>query len=358
MQFNIDQDIGTAISAWVAPDNPDVVPQIVLSGSDREDIVLAANRTRADIRELGLHSTGMVGFWIDDAIVPDIQSWIDLSIREAQGRVLIHRRHNGLPVKLFLLDASMTAPASLSLTGELDRLFTLPYDAVERYPFDTLFAILNNQTERSISAYGRLPLTRYLNILRANGFVCGALLKHPFEELGCRLEIAHQAAWGTVPDAIRHSVGLEPLVDLMKTTNLGDVTGLHAAMQTLTASQAAAIANPMVKLLACSADEPPHRAHVAVALENLAALDLVGSYAQFDSFRMSLSEILNRPIFETYRPEASFAAKQIAGVLARMEPIRKLLALDLALHSYIEDAFSIAEAELQRRSAGSDRPVL
>jgi hypothetical protein len=357
MQFNIDQDLGASISAWVVPDNPDAMPKVLISAPGREAVELTANRSRPDIRDLGLHTTGMVGFWIDHSIIPDLEAWTDLSVHEVRSQVLIHRRHTGIPHKVFLLDTSMDASTSLAIENQLKRHFTLPYEAIERYPFDTLFSILNNQSERSIFACGRLPLVRYLNILRANGFICSAVLKHPFEDLGSRLEIAHQAARGMLPNVADYVVGLEPLVELMTTINLGDLGGLQTAMHSLTAAQATAISNPLVKILACVNDETPHRDHVAQALENLAAIDLVGSYSRFDSFQQSLCEILNQQVLEAC-PEASFAAKEIAGVLARIEPVRRLLSLDLALHSYIEDAFAAADAELQKRVEGSDRSVL
>lgn len=358
MQFNIDQDTGASISAWVAPDNPDMVPKVLLSATGHDVLELPANRSRPDIRDLGLHTTGMVGFWIDNSMVPDLEAWSDLQIREARSNLLLHRRHDGIPLKLFMLDTSMTASASLAMQSIVQQHFTLSYDAVERHPYDTLFALLNNQAERSIFACGRPQLTRYSNILRLNGFVCAALLKHPFEELGCRLEIAHDVARGTQGTASQYCAGLEPLVELMQRVNLGDLSGLQSAMRSLTPAQATVIANPLVKILACTDGEPPNREHVAVALDNLAAMDLVGSYDRFDSFKLALSEIANRQVFDGHQPGASFAAKEIAGVLARMESVRKLLALDLALHSYVEDAFIAAESELSRRLQSSDGAVL
>jgi hypothetical protein len=146
-------------------------------------------------------------------------------------------------------------------------------------------------------------------------------------------------------------VGLAPLVELMRATDLADLNALQAAIRALTKEQAAAIANPLVKALACSGDDAPERRHVALALDGLATMNLVGTHARFDDFRNSLSELLKEPVLQGHQPDISPVAREAASVLARMELVRKLLALDLALHSYIEDAFAIADKEMQ-----SDHP--
>jgi len=128
-------------------------------------------------------------------------------------------------------------------------------------------------------------------------------------------------------------------------------------MQNLTAAQASAIANPHLRLLACSQDEVPQRKHIPLALEALATMDVVGSYGRFDGFVEILAEVVGHPVLNAYRPDPSYTARELAGVLARSEAIRKLLSLDLALHSYIEDAFSSADRELKRCQEGSDGSV-
>src|SRR5205823_5920919 len=167
MQFNVDQDAGTFISGWVTPDNPSAIPSIILSVPGQPDIEVPANRPRPDIRNLGHHTTGTVGFYIDEQIVPNLASLVDLSIREATSHVLLHRRSSGLSLKLFVFEISMgsaQASANIDLSGR----FALAYDRIERYPFDTAFAVLNNQFAQSIYASGCPSFQRYQNVLRAN----------------------------------------------------------------------------------------------------------------------------------------------------------------------------------------------
>ncbi len=353
MQFHVDQDAGEAIAGWIAPDDPGSVPTLIVSIPNSDDIVIRADRPRPDIRDIGLHNTGMVGFFIDDSQIPGLSAIADLSMREAETGVLIHRRFPGFPRKLMMFDASMTARASQAMKADIGGRFTLAYDAIERHPFDTLFGIVNNQFADSIYISGRPSFLRYQNFLQSNGFIRAALLRHPFETLALRLEIAQQAALDA--DATPYSADLEPLVDLMRTTNLGSALSLQTAMQSLTDAQKAAIANPVVRTLACVGDEPPARHHVAVALDNLAAMDLVGVYSRIDDFWASLSEIVGDRI--VHNPAHSPIARQASAALARIDPLRRLLALDLSLHSYVEDALKAADAEFLERRPPSNRSV-
>jgi len=354
MQFNIDQDSGTIISGWVIPDNPKAAPVLTICRPGQPDITHLANDLRPDIQKLGLHSTGTVGFSIDTSVIPELATCTDVSIWDQHTGVLLHRRAPGLPHKLFIFDNSMTAAASVAMNEQLGSCFAMTYEAIERYPFDTLFGVLNNQFSQSIYASGRLALLRYQSLLRANDFLCAALLRHPFEDLALRLEIAQRAALSVPIEARNYAFGLEPLVELMRNTSLGDLPSLQMAINNLNSEQALVISNPLVKALACTGDEPPDRRHVALALENLATMQVVGSYGRFDDFKSSLSDILGEPLLQAYAPQLSLDAKEASSVLARLEPVRRLLSLDLALYSYVEDAFNAAESELTRSATGEE----
>jgi len=345
MQFNIDQDTGNVISGWVVPDNPSAVPKLRLSARGRPDIEISANLPRPDIRALGLHSTGMVGFGIDETIVPGLPALTDLALLETSSNVLLHRRFDGLPRKLLLLDISMTPEASSALLRQLGERFSLAYEAVERYPFDTLYAILNNQVTMSVYAAGRLSFVRYQHVLQANGYICAALLRHPFEDLALRLQVAWRIAHGDELASL-YGTDLLPLVELVRTVDAGDLQHLKATLGGLSVEQAAAISNPLTKALACSIDEIPERRHVALALENLATMNITGSHARFALFRSSLSEMLGEDMLGSLSPTLDKTVTDVVAVLARIEFIRKLLRLDLALYSYIEDAFVLAEKQL------------
>jgi hypothetical protein len=72
MQFNVDSDQGASISGWVVPDNPSAVPKFMVAAEGSEPVAFDANAMRPDIKDLGMHRTGMVGFAIDGRIFPGL----------------------------------------------------------------------------------------------------------------------------------------------------------------------------------------------------------------------------------------------------------------------------------------------
>ena len=149
MQFHIDQDIGTAIAGWCLPDNPSVVPRISISIPGKQKIEMTANVFRSDIKNLGQHSTGMVGFVIDETIVPELGIVKEIEISDSETQLVIYRRINSaLPVNRKLFRLEVQVMPKIRLEEIFTSHFNLYYQAVERYPFDTLFAILNNQYAR------------------------------------------------------------------------------------------------------------------------------------------------------------------------------------------------------------------
>ena len=72
MFFNIDSDSGDSISGWLAPDNPSQVPRVAIRIPDRPEMLIEANVERPDVRDLGLHGSGRVGFVVTDEIAPGL----------------------------------------------------------------------------------------------------------------------------------------------------------------------------------------------------------------------------------------------------------------------------------------------
>jgi hypothetical protein len=290
-----------------------------------------ANLPRPDLRELGLHSTGMAGFGIDEANYPGLSLIAELSVRATENGLLIHRRRpSAIPLKLFFFDIGADLRRTDSLAAMLGSRFALPYDELHKHPFDTLFAILNNQFAKSIMASGSLSYWRYQATLKTNQFICAALIRHPFETLALQL----MRAIGSATD-VSTQLRSGPAIDEM----LRDTVLL----------QGANVVNPVTQSLACRPGETPTRAHIGVALDRLATFDLVGLRSDIRGFMDAMTEITSVE-FDIPDPLAAReepAIANLAAVLARMENVRKLLGLDIALHAHIEDALHMAKRQQQ-----------
>ncbi len=338
MQFHIDLDNDEVIAGWLIPDNPNTMPTFVICSPGQPNVTLSANVPRPDIKELGHHNTGMVGFVVNETILPGLSQLDELQIRDGESGILIYRRRKGLPQRIFCYDLAM-----LSLTMLAEKLlnkFTLCYNEIQQHPFDTAFSILNNQSAPSVFGSGRPPLARYNDLLRKNNFTVIALLQHPQENLAQRLLLARKIATGYIEYDME---GLEPLVELARKIPLDHTDALETALAKIAETHPTQVVNPFVRTLACGPDERPEQRHVAIALNNLAAMDLVGLSGQhFETFRSILAEMLADDILEGISPERSDELGEMTRRVAAMPGVRKLQSLDMSLYSYVEEALEVS----------------
>lgn len=340
MQFHIDIDHPGSISGWLLPDNPSAIPTLILSSSGCPTVTMTANAHRPDIKSLGQHTTGLVGFLITEAIVPGLSGLKDFEIREAESNLLVYRRCRGLKRKVFCF-ANATDPM-VPLAARLKTHFTLYYDAVEQQPYDTIFALLNNQSPiaASLIASGRPCLSRYESILNTNGFTIIGLLRSPYEDLASLLMSARRAVLEGQP--VPHSA---PLGSLTADTSLDDARALEEGLR-VQAEGRPEMANPLVRMFATQPDAPVEKRHVPIALNTLAGFDLVGTRSRMDEFEAGLAEILGIELAGGLLPESAPDLAALAGRLATMPTVRRLLALDQALYEYVEGAIAVAASRV------------
>ncbi len=97
----------------------------------------------------------------------------------------------------------------------------------------------------------------------------------------------------------------------------------------------------MTRVFGCNVDEFPERRHVAIALENLATMDVVGTRAGFNAFRHLLNGILGANIFGETAPIDFASIQTLATSLSRIGIVVDLLDHDLALYSYVDGAVKV-----------------
>lgn len=340
MQFHIDHDTGGTIAGWLVPDNPALAPEIVIRTQGQAERKLEANVLRTDLKDLGLHTTGLAGFLIDDSILPGVAAAGEVEIRDAATQIPIFRRfrpQDHLTRKLFLY--GFHAMPQTQVESALSRRFALDYTAVEQHSFDTLFSIINNHFGTSIFVAGRPRYFRYRELLKDRGFTTAALLRDPFDELAERLLFVRYASGDQSPAfTARYLTGLEPLAGLARHIDFNEPTTIATAFGKLTESQRNAMFNPLLHTLACGVDEIPDAKHIPVALDYLAGMDAVGLFSHFDEFRAMLIEQLGTDgLGDARLNEVSFVSR-IAAELRGIDSVRRLLALDAEFYARARDA--------------------
>lgn len=345
MLFHMEEDGHGRLSGWVLPDNPSAIPVVRISLPDGRSIEIEANTMRTDLQDRSLHETGLAGFEINHATRPDLFPLPDeAEIRHVETNVLIYRRFRSdshRPEKLLRFDIrAMPDP-------QLEQLFAghfaLVYGTAQRYPQDTFFGIFNNPTAKSIYISGRPNMQQYEQVLRERGYKMIALLRDPYEEMAERLLFARYAAAPNQPPFVAdHIFGLEPLMDAVTDMRFEDPESITAAFAAMNEAQKRALANPLLQTLACMPDELPRSRHIEIALSKLSRMNLVGVRSRFDDFKSILVEVIGVDVLGDYEPANLTWVQRLADDLRQIKQARALIALDLDLYSFVEEAMTEA----------------
>lgn len=339
MFFNIDQDQGDAINGWLALDNPSEIARIevVVNGQATE---MAADALREDVRDIGVHNTGHVGFTVNASSVSSLAADDDVQIYEKDSGLLVYGRFlpdRHIGAKLMLFDASTMPQAQLS--GAISRHFAMNYLMSERLSFETMLVIVNNHMAVSQFIYGRSSYLRYSNYLDEKKYIRAALLRDPFEELAEKLLFCQYVSRSEKLSRIWALFsGLEPVIEMIRDLSLNDRKGLVSAFRGATPEQKLALTSPMTRMLGCLPEDVPVRQHVATALDGLAAMDVVGVRSQFGRFRDLMKGIVGYDLIDTDRFRSFDETPGLAESLRQIGAVEDLLDADVTLYAFVEQA--------------------
>jgi hypothetical protein len=339
MYFAIDSDQGHTISGWLVLDNPSAVPEFLIRIPGRASISFKANVIRPDLRDHGLHSTGLVGFQIDGQLVPDLMEVTQLTLLEIESNLPIFRRNADKPaIEKKLLWMEIGALPQVKLLKQVMELFDLSYPVVERFPLETISSIIGNLAP-SVFVSGQPNWQRHGSLAREKGFVTTALLRDPFEELAERLlTLAHMRKWSqkTVENPIfkRHSV----LLNIVDGLDFQSDKSLLSGFRRLSAEQYNLLRSPMTVAFGCTPEEEVQRRSVSIALDNLAQFDVVGIRENFYEFSGLVDARIGTPVLNSIQMEVFPGTNELAANLAKIGLITDLVDEDIALYSFVAEA--------------------
>ena len=339
MKFCIDQDAGNAIYGWLVLDNPGLVPEVTVSAPGLPAATIRATVDRPGVRDLGLHSTGLVGFIIDGTKFPDIDKLDELEIREKETGTLIYKRYDAskyCSAKLYYCDPSLMP--QLKVSRKLLQNFASSHLNLEKQASDTIHCLLY-RSPSSIACSGTLNASRYLQILKDCKFITTAILRDPYEALAEKLLFLQFIARSKNRVLLEGYVrGYEGLIDIAADLPVGDAAGQKRFFRGLDDNQKAILSNPWVKMFGCDPNESAAHRNVSIALNNLSQFDWVGSRAKYRRYSSVLTEMLGVDLM----PEEGFEflgnTEEFAQDLIKAPGVTRLLDLDLALYSFVEEA--------------------
>lgn len=320
MQFNIDQDSGDFVAGWIVPNNPNATPSIKVVINGEEVAVIVANVSRTDIKDLGLHSTGLIGFHLDEDNLPGITTAVDLQIVDQETGVLVHRR-SAAPflIEQRVMFFNLCVVPQIRMRNEAASLFALSYANSERINYETLYSILRNHHAQSVFVMGRTNHNRISEALSSSGYKRLALLREPLVELAERLILIKQISRSTKRSMLENLVfGVENLFSFVETANLEEEASLRDAFAQMRPQQIRAVADPFLSALVCDAGDEPEERHVSLALDRLAEFDAIGIEERMDAFNICVEEAIGRNIF------AAYESYQLPGTIELAERLRNI----------------------------------
>ncbi len=334
MQFNIDQDSGDVIAGWIVPNNPNATPSVKVVIGGEEVAIIVANVNRSDIKELGLHSTGLVGFHLDEHVLSGISAATDLQLVDQETGVLVHRR-SAAPFLIAerVMFFNLCVVPQIRMRNDAGNLFALSYANSERINYETLYSILRNHHAHSVFVMGRTNHNRISEALSSSGFKRLALLREPVTELAERLILIKQISRSSKRSMLESLVfGVENLFGLCETVDLEDENSLRDAFSQLRPQQTRAIADPFLSALVCDAGDEPEERHVSLALDRLAEFDAVGVEERMDAFNICVEEALGRNLFGAYDSYQLPGTSELAARLEQIDKVAEYLEYDTVLY--------------------------
>jgi hypothetical protein len=341
MLFEIQQDLGFAISAYVVPDSGGKTPSLRLLNRGVEILTVAADQSIPALVAAGRHATGKCGFAIDETLVPGLSAMPELELVEAESGLLIYRRSpaNAIEgIRMFRLETHLLP--LWRLDDVLKPRFQLWYKGIERFGLETSTQVFCLKNNKSTYVSGRLHYKSFEFYLK-QGIDVISILRDPYDELAERLLILKNV--GTRADMIlgtRDAIRLAPVIDLLGDFNDFSQESCKTLFKKASKAIFDALSNPLVRQLTMfTPNELPRKSAVAPALDVLASFKLVGLRSHAPEFSGALSEILE--VEEELLPSLAEHERitEFSRHLRAIPAVESLIEQDLELFHVVQSAF-------------------
>jgi hypothetical protein len=341
MLFDLQEDLGFKISAYVVPDSGGKTPSLCILNKGVELLRIQANLVIPALVAAGRHSTGLCGYTIDERILPGLSKMTELELVEQDTGLLIYRRPPADVIndlKVFRLETHLLP--LWRLDEVLKPRFQQWYKGIERSGLETSTQVFCLSNCRSLYISGRLLYKNYELYLK-KGIKVAVLLRDPYDELAERLLVLKNVA--SRAEAIlgpRDAMSLAPIIDALN--DLHEFTPETCKKLFRQASKLIfdCLANPIVRQLTTSVpNEALGRSAITAALEVLASFELVGLRSHSEEFSGALAEmlVLDHAALPTLGEHDRIT--EFSKYLRSLPAVESLLEKDLELFHVVFSAF-------------------
>jgi hypothetical protein len=351
--FNIEFDEGAVIEGYLVPDGFTEEPSILVSDGMETLLELDCRDPRDAVRISGRHSSGLVGFRLDDTNIPALADRQELTIRDAKSGLLIYRRGPRPWKRKRLVRLELQLVPLAALDRSLEDHFQYSISRAERFGLETTLQVFHLNNASSIYLAGRLQIRAFEQFME-KGFEVVAVLTEPYFEMAERILLLKR--FSTLPEIMfgpRDRMVLAPAAAHFANVDLTSPKSLRSALKTVDPALARIIRTPLTRqLTTLLPDEEPTRRSVAVGLDIISRFAVTGLRAQPETFTLPLAEYLGIDPASIDRPKQHHAIAELAEVLRDIPQAETLLETDLVIYHFASQAItSSMQIPLQLESA-------
>ena len=337
MLFNIESDGGNFIRGYLVPDSFSSQAAIAVKSGDKILATVRAEEVRHTVVAAGRHETGLVGFAVNEDVVPGLSEASYLEICDVETGFVFYRRRpatQASEVRLFRLETGFRRMTVLDSC--LDGLFQTAFLSVDAYGRETTSQTLLLDTYNSLYVSGRLLFKEYEYSLDDN-FRKIAIIQDPYVELAATLLALRN---GTLSNHagfdLRTELSMGDCIDYFATLDPTNDHSLRRHLARMPDTIESAIANPLVRLLAGRpSEETANGSYIPSGLQSLASFDVVGLRNEPQTYLDPLAALLRVDRSTLQSDKASQEEMHLAAELRKHRLLATILEFDLELYEKV-----------------------
>jgi hypothetical protein len=338
--FNLEHDTRNAIIGYLVPDGFADRPRIIVRDGQETLFEMECNEMREAVLRAGRHETGMIGFRIDDTILPDIEQRPELTLWDHKSGVLIYRRAPPASIvqkKLVRVETQMIP--FLAMDKAIKPHFQYGADGVDRFGLETVQQMFHLNAVPSIYLAGRLQIRTFTEFLDRD-FQAIAVINDPYMEMAERLFLLQR--FKSVPQGIfgdRDRMTFGPAVEHFAEVDISSSASLKDALKVMPDPVSRILNAPLTRQIALSSgDESLGHNAVPAAVDMLSRFAVVGLREAPETYIEPIAELIG--VEPSTLPEASNFS-QIASIADRLRDLpiaEKLLEKDIIVYHFARQA--------------------
>ncbi len=345
MLFGIEYDRGDSVGGYLVPDGHSEVASILVADGADFAFEMRCNELRESVRDARRHDTGLVGFRIDDRVVPNLVLRRNLTIRDARNGLLIYRRLPYMPrvnKKVMRLEVQMV-PA-VGFDKSIATNFHYFQGSLDKFGHESILQSFNLNIMASIYISGRIMIRNYEEFLDRDFYFISFYLD-PYYELATRIYVLSKLKkMNNKFLSDRDVMTFSAAADYFSEIDLNDDDSLRRYCRKIPRKVHEAIQSPYVRQLTCTQpDQLPNRRSVAAAIDILSRFTVVGHTIDTFSYVSAVSELTEISPDSIMVPPIYSPMQRIADLLREIPSIERLLEEDLIFDHYLRGAVTLKD---------------